>query len=205
MAKANETRTRLLDIAADAVLAKGFEATSIDEIVAGAHITKSGFFYHFPDKNALALALLQRYIDAEDQLFDDIFGRARELTDDPLQAMLVGLKMLAEVLEDIPNGHPGCLVAAAAYNERAFNRDVRKLNENAMLRWRFFFRKMFDDVAAFSPPRDPVNLDDLADMLLAVVEGGIVLSKSLSDPEATGRQVRMFRSYVKLLFQPQAH
>ena len=38
-----------MDIAQDAVLAKGFDATSIDEIVAAADITKGGFFYHFKD------------------------------------------------------------------------------------------------------------------------------------------------------------
>ena len=36
-----------------------------DEIIAEAGITKSGFFYHFRDKNDLAKALLQRYLDNE--------------------------------------------------------------------------------------------------------------------------------------------
>ena len=44
MARGEETRQRILDVAQDAVLAKGFDATSIDEIVANAEITKSGFF-----------------------------------------------------------------------------------------------------------------------------------------------------------------
>jgi len=68
VAKRPNMRTRLLDIAEDAVLAKGFAATSIDEIIAEAGITKSGFFYHFSDKNVLARALLQRYIDNEDMI-----------------------------------------------------------------------------------------------------------------------------------------
>ena len=48
-----------------AILAKGFDATSIEEIVAGAEITRSGFFYHFPDKNELARALIERYIEQD--------------------------------------------------------------------------------------------------------------------------------------------
>ena len=36
------------------MLAKGFGATSIEEVIAEAGLTKSGFFYHFKDKNALA-------------------------------------------------------------------------------------------------------------------------------------------------------
>ena len=46
---------------------------------------------------------------------DALFARARELTDDPLHIMLVGLKLLAEMLEDMPEGHPGCIVATAVY------------------------------------------------------------------------------------------
>jgi AcrR family transcriptional regulator len=48
--KGEQTRQRLLDLAEEAVLAKGFAATSIEELIAAAGITKSGFFYHFRDK-----------------------------------------------------------------------------------------------------------------------------------------------------------
>ena len=56
--KGEQTRKRIMDLAQDAVLQKGFAATSIDEIIAEAGITKSGFFYHFRDKNDLAKAML---------------------------------------------------------------------------------------------------------------------------------------------------
>lgn len=101
------TRQQILDVARAAVLAKGFDATSIDEIVAAVDITKGGFFYHFPDKTALARALIQDYVEEEDRLFDDIFARAADLSDDPLQRLLIGLKLMAELMADLPNGHPG--------------------------------------------------------------------------------------------------
>ena len=76
------------------MLDKGFAGTSIDELIAAVGITKSGFFYHFKDKSDLAKALLTRYIEREDALFDDLFRRADELNEDPLHGFLVGLKML---------------------------------------------------------------------------------------------------------------
>ena len=54
MGKGEETRERILETAEAAAPAKGFAATSIEEVIAEAGITKSGFFYHFRDKNALA-------------------------------------------------------------------------------------------------------------------------------------------------------
>lgn len=202
MTRGLETRTRIMDVAQDAILAKGFEATSIDEIVAAVEITKGGFFYHFADKNALARALIERHIAVENAIFDDLYRRACELSDDPLQRMLIWLKLLAELLADMPDGHPGCIVATAAYQERLFDRGVRDLNRRAVQGWRARFRDYLDAILAVYPARDPVDPDDLADMISGVIEGGIVIARALGEPRATERQVLLMRSYLKLLFLP---
>ncbi|MEL1251193.1 TetR/AcrR family transcriptional regulator [Aurantiacibacter gilvus] len=202
MARGFETRQKILDVAQEAILAKGFDATSIEEIVANAEITKSGFFYHFKDKNTLARALIERHIVVEDDLFDELFGRAKELSDDPLQIMLIGLKLLAELIEDMPGGHPGCIVATAAYQDRLFDREVREANKRAVLGWRSRFRQMFDEIEEVYPPNDSVDRVALADMVSALLEGGIVMARALNEPLITSRQVYLLRSYVKLLYTP---
>jgi TetR/AcrR family transcriptional repressor of nem operon len=202
VARGEDTRKKILDVAQDAVLTKGFDATSIDEIVANAELTKSGFFYHFRDKNALAHALIERHIQVEDQLFDEVFGRAKDLADDPLQVALIALKLLAELIEDMPNGHPGCIVATAVYQDRLFNPDVREANRRAVLGWRSRFRAMFDAIVEVYPANDAVDLDDLADMVSSVIEGGIVMARAVSEPSITARQIMLLRSYVRLLFSP---
>lgn len=205
MKKGELTRERLLNIAETGVLSKGFGATSIDEIIAEAEITKSGFFYHFKDKNELALALLQRYADTEAAIIDSIFDRATELDEDPLHSLLIGLKLFAEMLDDLPKGHPGCMVASICFSERLFDDKVLKLNRQVILDWRVRFRTKLEAVAAQYPPRDEVDMDALADMISAVVDGGIVLSKVLGEPQALGKQVMLFRSYIAFLFAPTNH
>lgn len=204
MTKKTNTRTKILDVAENAVLEKGFEATSIDEIVAGAQISRSGFFYHFKDKNELARAMLERYIEAENALYDDLFSRAAELDDDPLHSMLIGLKMLAEMLADMPEGHPGCVIAATAYQDRLFDRGVQDLNREAILGWRKRFRSMFEEIAHVYEPRDDVNMDALGDMVSSVVEGGLVLQRALRENNAASEQIMLLRSYLKLLFSPKS-
>lgn len=202
MAEKTDTRARILDIAEASVLEKGFEATSIEEIVAGAEISRGGFFYHFKDKNALAQAMLERYIKVENALYDDLFARARELNDDPLHSMLIGLKMLSEMLAEMPEGHPGCVIAATAYQDRLFDQGVRDLNRKAILGWRKRFRGMFEEIAAVYEPRDSVNLDALGDMVSSVVEGGLVLQRALREHNSASEQIMLLRSYLKLLFSP---
>jgi TetR/AcrR family transcriptional regulator, transcriptional repressor for nem operon len=196
----SDTRERILEVAETCVLEKGFDATSIDELIAATGITKSGFFYHFRDKTELARVLLVRYIDRENEMFDALFGRADELAEDPLHGFLVGLKMLSELVADLPNGHPGCLIAAYCYQDRLFDQQVRDLNAQSVLLWRKRFRTRMDQIAERYPPRIPVDLDDLADMLSAVADGGIILSKVLRDPMAMPRQILLYRDFVKAVF-----
>lgn len=202
MGKGEATRERILEIAEAAVLAKGFGATSIDEVIAEAGLTKSGFFYHFKDKNALAREMLRRYVDTNDKLFDDIFARGAELSDDPLQAFLISLKLLAEIMADLPNGHPGCLIASICYQERLFDREVRDLTAHSVRNWNARFRAIFEGIAGTYPPKEPIDLDDLADMMSCIVDGGIIMSKTLNDPRRLERQILVFRSFVKLVFSP---
>lgn len=198
--KGSDTRERLLDAAEAAVLEKGFAGTSIDELIAAVGITKSGFFYHFKDKNELAKALLVRYVERENEIFDSLFGRADQLNEDPLHGFLVALKMLPETMADLPNGHPGCLVAAYCYQDRLFDKDVRDLNTESVLAWRQRFRTRLEQIAEKYPPRIAVDLDDLADMLSAIADGGIILSKAVHDPQALPRQVLLYRDFVRAVF-----
>ncbi|WP_374369004.1 TetR/AcrR family transcriptional regulator [Dongia sp.] len=200
MGKGLETRERLLDIAEAAILQKGFGGTSIEELIAEAGITKSGFFYHFRDKNRLAHSLLERHLAQDERILNQIFGRARDLTDDPLHTFLVGLKLLAEMMADLPDGHPGCLVTTYCYNERLFDQEIRDLNRQAVLSWRVRFRGMIDDIHTRYAPREEIDPQHLADMVATVIEGGIVMSKVLKDPAILPQQILMLRSFIRLLY-----
>ena len=74
--RANETREKIMDFAYDIIVQKGFAATSIEELVEAAGITKSGFFYHFRDKNDLARQLFERFL-AEDEASSRRWRRGR--------------------------------------------------------------------------------------------------------------------------------
>jgi TetR/AcrR family transcriptional repressor of nem operon len=145
---------------------------------------------------------VRRYVETNDRMFDEIFGRAHELADDPLQAFLIGLKLLAEVVADLPAAHPGCLIASISYQERLYDREVRDLTARSVKSWNARFRGYLDEIAAVHPVRIAVDLDDLAEMISCVVDGGIIMSRVLNDPTSVSRQVMAFRSFVKLAFQP---
>jgi TetR/AcrR family transcriptional regulator, transcriptional repressor for nem operon len=198
--KSTNARERLLELAEAAVLQKGFAATSIDELIAGAGITKSGFFYHFKDKSELAKALMQRYIDEHNGVLAGIFKRADELNEDPLHGFLVALKLLAEMMADLPGTHPGCLVSSFVYQDQLLSREVRELTVEGMQGWRRVFRDRLAAIVQRHPPRIAVDLDDLADMANTLVDGSIILSKLMHDKEVLPRQVMLYREFVRAVF-----
>ena len=198
--KGSDTRERILDLAEAAVLEKGFAATSIDELIAGAGITKSGFFYHFKDKGDLAKALLERYVAHNEAILVDIFRRADELNDDPLHGFLVALKLFAEMMADLPGTHPGCLSASFCYQDRLFDRGVRELNRAGVACWRSMFRERLEAIAARYPPRLPVDMGDLADMANTLVDGGIIMARLFDDKTVLPRQILLYRELVRAVF-----
>ena len=53
-----------MDAALGLFVAKGIAATSMDDIVTAAGVSKGGFYHHFASKDALLLALQDRYVAA---------------------------------------------------------------------------------------------------------------------------------------------
>jgi AcrR family transcriptional regulator len=198
--KGEKTRERILDFAYDAIVQKGFAATSIEELVEAAGITKSGFFYHFRDKNDMARQLFDRFLAEDESIVDTLANRARELSDDPLQSFLIFLNLYAQMMDDMETLHPGCMVASVTYQERLFDAEMRQMNVDYLLRTRRRFRQWLDEIVSKCPPRMEADLDGLADHLTIIVEGAIIYAKALRDPGMMGRQTRLFRNHIKLLF-----
>lgn len=202
LSKGGRTRAKLLDLAYDALIRKGFAATSIEELVEAAGITKSGFFYHFRDKRDLARQLIQHHSDESGVFLDGMAARARELSGDPLHSFLIFLKLYAEAMEELVELHPGCFVATVSFQDLAFDHDMRELNTASVLAWRARLVTWIEEIAQAYPPRGPLLATDLADAILAFTYGGMTLAKALQDNGAIARQALLFRETVRLHFQP---
>jgi AcrR family transcriptional regulator len=198
--KGEQTREQILSIAESLILKRGYSGTSIEQIISESGITKGGFFYHFDGKSDLARQLILRYLDQDAAFFNGLFDRARALSEDPLQQLLIFLKLLAETMSDLPASHPGCLVASFTYESHQFDDEIRRLNAEGLLSWRRLFVAQLELIAARYPMRLETRHEDLADMLTAVIEGGIILSRCLDNKQLLPTQLLQFRSHIRLLF-----
>jgi AcrR family transcriptional regulator len=198
--KGEQTREHIMATAESIILQRGYSGTSIEDIIGKAGITKGGFFYHFDGKNDLARNLMLRYLDNDAKFFHGLAERAQSLTEDPLQQLLIFLKLMAEVMSDLPGTHPGCLVASFTYEAQQFDGDVRELNAQGVLSWRSIFAGYFEKILNKYPMKIDSRPEDLADMLTTVIEGGIIMSKVLDDRDILPNQLLQYRNYIRLLF-----
>ena len=154
--KGERTRERILDIAYESIVEKGFAATSIEELVEAAGITKSGFFYHFRDKNDMARQLFDRFLSEDEKIIETLEQRARELSDDPLQSLLIFLNLYAQMMDDMETLHPGCMVASVTYQERLFDSEMKRMNVDYLLRTRQRFADWLNEIVELHPPKSSV-------------------------------------------------
>jgi AcrR family transcriptional regulator len=61
--RSQQRHQRILDAAVEVFSAKGYHGTLVDEIAAEAETSKGGVYFHFPNKQAIFLALLDRLAD----------------------------------------------------------------------------------------------------------------------------------------------
>lgn len=84
MKKSEITRQMLLQKAFELIYVKGYQSSSIDDIIATTNVTKGAFYHHFQHKEEMGLALIKEYIQGTMQ--EMILSRLHD-SEDPLEAI----------------------------------------------------------------------------------------------------------------------
>ena len=169
--KRSEPRERLLSTAAEIFYTSGIRTTGVERIIGAAGVTKATFYRHFPSKEDLALAYLQREDAAIRQHLQTVARNA-----DPLEVLRV---VGAEIAEELRRpGFRGCafINAGAEYPDPAS--PVRQLVQEH----RAWFHQYMTDALAKAGHRRPVSAADH----FALMRDGAMVQGYLSDPAAAG-------------------
>jgi TetR/AcrR family transcriptional repressor of nem operon len=200
LTKGEQTRERILAATEPLVLTRGFVGTSLEDVLKTTGLTKGAFFNHFKGKADLARALVERYARNDYALFERFAAEADAQSDDPLQATFVFLRRFEEFIEGLREPLLGCVFAAYTYEGQHFDAAIRAFIAESFHRWQALYEKRFEAILARHKPRRPVTARELAEMIVALIEGGFILSRSYDDAMLVARQSRQFRQYLELLF-----
>lgn len=106
-----ETRAHILAAAAELAKEKGAAHISLEAIAKRAGISKGGLLYHFPRKDALIRAMVERHLGEIDAILDDVETKAGARPSDAVARVFVEL-VGAEVCAH-RGQHDGILLALA--------------------------------------------------------------------------------------------
>jgi TetR/AcrR family transcriptional repressor of nem operon len=193
MPKQSQTRQRLIDSALYLFWERGFAGASMSDLLGRADVNSGSFYHFFDSKEDLLKAVLELYLEA---LGPQIIEPAYALTPDPIKRIFA---ILAGYRERIvkTNCQYGCPLGRLALEIDPENRPAHALIARNFEGWIGAIRNCLEE--AKGRIAKGTDLDALATYVLAVMEGGVMLSRSYGDVKPFDLAVKQLRKHFDLL------
>jgi len=190
-------KEKFLDAAQTLMLAKGYNATTIDEICAEAGLTKGSFFHYFKSKEDMGKVLLNRFVsdtfhaEQEAGLFDE---------PDPLRKAYGYLDYVARVNKE-PGRQIGCLLGNFAQVLSESHPEIRLLCDRHFTWWAGLIQDVLDDARSRYAPQKDIDTGSLAEHVIAVLEGSLILARARKDATVVEKNVHNLKEYLRTVFE----
>jgi TetR/AcrR family transcriptional repressor of nem operon len=191
-----ETRTRLLEAARDVIRAKGYAATTVDDICAVAGVTKGGFFHHFESKERLGIAAVHRF----DEMATEVFAAAPYSTDPDPRARVLGYVDFRASMLQWEIGQYTCLLGTLVQEVYATHPDVRAACDQGMSGHVAMLER---DIAAAKrqyAPDATWTAESVGYFMQAVLQGAFIFAKAKQSPDVAVECLAHLRRYLETLF-----
>ena len=180
-------RDRLLDAADRLMWERGYEAVGVAELCAEAGAPRGSFYYWWPSKQALVLAVIERSWERTRQvLFEPVFGRDvpfGEQLDDYVGRLTAHLQRTKRATASVA----GCRYGNFAAELSTRDGEVRAAIEAVFMDMRRIFAVAIAKAVATGELAADVDPADAAEALCAHMEGLMILAKARNQPAVLRR------------------
>lgn len=192
-----ETKRKLVDAGVKLMRARGYSATTVDDICANAGVTKGGFFHYFKSKDDVAHAALTYF--HEGKVRDYEAAPFRKLAD-PLDRVFGRLDYVEESVGGKGRVTKGCLIGMFAQELAFTNPEIRDICQNFFSRIVGDFAQDLAEAKSVHAPAAKFDPKAAAQFYLALVQGSLMLAKIAGGNEVLRSNIEQFRSHLKCLF-----
>jgi TetR/AcrR family transcriptional repressor of nem operon len=195
-ATASLSRTRLLDAGSTVIRAKGYTATTVDDICAEAGVTKGSFFHHFKSKEDLVLGAVAHW----NQWTEAVFAAADYRTlDDPLQRVLGYVDLRIAILDrEIPEFT--CFLGTLVQETYATHPAVREACDRGMSAHIAGLTRDLEAAKRLHAPKAEWSAESVGYFIQAVLQGSFVFAKVKQDAEVARQNLAHLKRYLLSLF-----
>ncbi len=187
------SREKILSKASELIHTKGYNHTSIQDILDAASVTKSNFYYHFESKEQLAFEILGQRMQ---QFHSLIIGPSLDSGElDPLERILALLDRL-KVLGKSPLGELGCPFGNLAQEVSSIHEPLRQSVSGFFHTCMEALERCFEQGKIEGIFKDSLPSRALAEFALAQIQGAFLLRKTHKDPEVMERNVGLLRQML---------
>ena len=193
------TRQKLLTAAFEEIYRRGFQAASLETILAQAGVTKGALYHHFPTKAALGLAVVDEVVTG--LLLERWLGVLQAQPGDPVTALQGMLRHRAANLTagEIELGCPlNNLAQEMSPLDEQFRRSVNATFET----WREGFAEALARGQVEGSVRRDVDAKQVATFIVAAVEGSYGLAKSAQSGPMVRANLELLGVFLESLRAP---
>ncbi|MEH1825163.1 MAG: TetR/AcrR family transcriptional regulator [Nostoc sp.] len=192
MSKGEETKSRILQQAAELFNQQGYAGSSMSDIMRVTGLQKGGIYNHFQSKDDLAL-----------QAFDFAIAHIKQHTRFALRSKRHAVERLQAIIgvfssfAENPPIKGGCPLLNTAVESDDAHPALRERAQQAMNSWLHLIHRIIKTGIEKGEIRPEVSADEIATIIIATLEGAVMMSKLYGDSIHMHRVINHLNQYLE--------
>ena len=191
-----ETRIKLLEAARDTIRAKGYTATTVDDICAAAGVSKGAFFHYFDSKEQLGIAAVEQF----NAMAAALFASAPYQADPDPRARLLGYVDFRAALLKGDIALYTCLLGTTVQEVYATHPALRAACDQGMSDHIAALTRDLEAAKRLYAPDAPWSAESVGYFMQSVLQGAFIFAKAKQGPAVALECLAHLRHYLETLF-----
>jgi AcrR family transcriptional regulator len=187
------TREKIIRAAMELFWLKGYNSTSIADLLSRTQLNSGSLYHVFPSKQDVLIGVLEAYRDGiNEMLLEPAWGAI----DDPIEKIFALLKSYRTMMVESDCTY-GCPIGSLALELHEPDPQVRELLAQNFQNWTDAIERCLRAAGDRLPPR--TNKPALAQFVLTAMEGGVMQARTHRDVAYFVRAVEQLRAHFARL------